>query len=142
MFKERLVQVWRKGLLNRYGISLSRADLVEAMDPADVRDSQTKYLNAELHFVSFETVGPTESAFVYPQVRREPQSHPEVQDRVRRLHAKLVELGGEHGPVRLRDLRGSTGLIRVDEDEALQEAEYVRQIALSRCDRSGCGSRG
>ena len=50
---------------------------------------------------------------------------------MRLLHEKMVELGGEHGPVRLRDLRGLTGLIRVDEDEALGEAEYLRQIALS-----------
>lgn len=45
-FKERLVSVHRHRLL-----SLSRADLVEAMDPRDVAASETRYLNATFHFV-------------------------------------------------------------------------------------------
>jgi hypothetical protein len=48
-FKSRLVEANREGLLE-----LSRADLVAAMDPADVRESQTRYLNAEFHFVRTE----------------------------------------------------------------------------------------
>lgn len=45
-FKDRLVSVHRRGLL-----SLSRADLVEAMDPKDVDASETRYLSATFHFV-------------------------------------------------------------------------------------------
>lgn len=45
-FKERLVEANRDGLLH-----LSRADLVEAMDPADVRESSTDDENATFHFV-------------------------------------------------------------------------------------------
>ncbi len=45
-FKTRLVEANRAGLL-----ALSRADLVEAMDPEDVRTSETAYLNATFHFV-------------------------------------------------------------------------------------------
>jgi hypothetical protein len=45
-FKARLVEANRAGLLH-----LSRADLVEVMDPADVQDSETPYLNAVFHFV-------------------------------------------------------------------------------------------
>ena len=45
-FKDRLVSVHRRELL-----SLSRADLVEAMDPKDVAASETRYLNATFHFV-------------------------------------------------------------------------------------------
>lgn len=45
-FKARLVEAQREGL-----VALSRADLVEAMDPDDVRDSETRYLNATFHFV-------------------------------------------------------------------------------------------
>ena len=48
-FKSRLVEANREGLLE-----LSRADLVAAMDPADVRESQTRHLNAEFHFVRTE----------------------------------------------------------------------------------------
>lgn len=44
--KARLVSVHRQGLL-----SLSRADLVEAMDPKDVASSETRYLSATFHFV-------------------------------------------------------------------------------------------
>lgn len=44
--KARLVSVHRQGLL-----SLSRADLVEAMDPKDVANSETRYLSATFHFV-------------------------------------------------------------------------------------------
>jgi hypothetical protein len=47
-FKHHLVEANRAGLLR-----LSRADLVEAMDPADVRDSETSYLNATFHFVQY-----------------------------------------------------------------------------------------
>ncbi|WP_437965140.1 hypothetical protein WMF04_36625 [Sorangium sp. So ce260] len=45
-FKARLVSAHRRGLL-----SLNRADLVEAMDPADVNASETRYLSATFHFV-------------------------------------------------------------------------------------------
>ncbi|APR85048.1 Hypothetical protein A7982_10397 [Minicystis rosea] len=45
-FKDRLVSVHRKQLL-----SLTRADLVEAMDPRDVDASEAPYLNATFHFV-------------------------------------------------------------------------------------------
>lgn len=45
-FKERLVATHRSRLL-----SLSRADLVQAMDPADVEASEARYLNASFHFV-------------------------------------------------------------------------------------------
>jgi hypothetical protein len=45
-FKQRLLEANRDGLLQ-----LSRADLVEAMDPADVRESSTVYDNATFHFV-------------------------------------------------------------------------------------------
>ena len=48
-FKNRLVQAHRARLLE-----LGRADLVEAMDPADVRESATPYLNAVYHFVRTE----------------------------------------------------------------------------------------
>jgi hypothetical protein len=50
-FKKRLVEANREGLLR-----LSRADLVSAMDPADVRESETRYLNAEFHFILIEGV--------------------------------------------------------------------------------------
>lgn len=46
-FKNRLVEANRARFL-----SLSRADLVEAMDPADVADSETRYLGATFHFIS------------------------------------------------------------------------------------------
>lgn len=46
-FKNRLVAVHRGRLL-----SMSRADLVQAMDPGDVDASETKYLSARFHFVS------------------------------------------------------------------------------------------
>lgn len=45
-FKERLVSAHRKGLL-----SLSRADLVEAMEPEDVEASEARYLSASFHFI-------------------------------------------------------------------------------------------
>jgi hypothetical protein len=45
-FKRRLTEANRRGLLG-----LSRADLVEAMDPADVIASETRYLNGTFHFV-------------------------------------------------------------------------------------------
>jgi hypothetical protein len=45
-FKTRLVEANRDGLLR-----LSRADLVQAMDPARVTESETHYLNATFHFV-------------------------------------------------------------------------------------------
>jgi hypothetical protein len=46
-FKDRLVEANRERLL-----SLSRADLVEAMDPKDVADSETRYLGASFHFIA------------------------------------------------------------------------------------------
>ena len=45
-FKARLVEANRARLL-----TLSRADLVQFMDPADVRESATAYLGSEFHFV-------------------------------------------------------------------------------------------
>ena len=45
-FKARLVEAHRAELL-----TLSRADLVEAMSPEDVRVSETRYLGEEFHFV-------------------------------------------------------------------------------------------
>lgn len=45
-FKQRLIDANREGFLQ-----LSRADLVEAMNPADVEESTTAYGNATFHFV-------------------------------------------------------------------------------------------
>ncbi len=45
-FKQRLTEANQAGLL-----VLSRADLVEAMNPEDVRASETSYLNATFHFL-------------------------------------------------------------------------------------------
>ena len=45
-FKHLLIEANRQGLL-----ALSRADLVEAMDPQDVSASETRYLNATFHFI-------------------------------------------------------------------------------------------
>ncbi len=49
-FKERLAQANNARLLN-----LSRADLVQAMDPEDVRLSEVSYLNATFHFIRVES---------------------------------------------------------------------------------------
>jgi len=46
-FKDKLVEANRARLLN-----LSRADLVEAMDPADVSESETQYLGVTFHFIA------------------------------------------------------------------------------------------
>lgn len=48
-FKEKLVEANRERLL-----TLSRADLVQLMDPADVRASETTYLTATFHFILIE----------------------------------------------------------------------------------------
>ncbi len=48
-FKQRLVEANRAGLLH-----LSRADLPQVMDPADVRQSETRYLDAVFHFLRTE----------------------------------------------------------------------------------------
>ncbi len=48
-FKRRLVEANARGLL-----ALSRADLVQVMDPDDVRESETGHLNALFHFVVVE----------------------------------------------------------------------------------------
>jgi hypothetical protein len=45
-FKERLVEAHRRRLLE-----LSRADLIERMDPREVAESETKYMDATFHFV-------------------------------------------------------------------------------------------
>jgi hypothetical protein len=45
-FKEKLLAANRERLL-----TLSRADLVQALDPRDVLDSETTYLNAAFHFL-------------------------------------------------------------------------------------------
>jgi len=50
-FKQQLVAANSHGLLQ-----LSRADLVQAMDPAVVAESETRYLNASFHFVLVEGV--------------------------------------------------------------------------------------
>lgn len=52
-FKEQLVESNRKGL-----VQLSRADLVESMDPADVRESETSYLTGLFHFILVPEVRP------------------------------------------------------------------------------------
>jgi hypothetical protein len=48
-FKQHLVEANSRNLLH-----LSRADLVQAMDPQLVADSETSYLNASFHFVLIE----------------------------------------------------------------------------------------
>jgi hypothetical protein len=48
-FKQKLVEANAAGLL-----TLSRADLVQEMDPADVAESETPYLNGVFHFVLTE----------------------------------------------------------------------------------------
>jgi hypothetical protein len=48
-FKDRLVRAHREGLLE-----LGRADPIEAMNQAEVRESATPYLNAVYHFVRIE----------------------------------------------------------------------------------------
>ncbi len=48
-FKQRLVEANSRNLLH-----LSRADLVQAMDPRLVAESETEYLNATFHFVLLE----------------------------------------------------------------------------------------
>jgi hypothetical protein len=45
-FKARLVDAHREVL-----VTLTRADLVEAMDPRDVAESETRYLGATFHFM-------------------------------------------------------------------------------------------
>ncbi len=52
-FKQRLVEANTQSLLH-----LSRADLVQAMDPQQVADSETEYLHATFHFVLIEGVPP------------------------------------------------------------------------------------
>jgi hypothetical protein len=52
-FKRRLAEANNAGLL-----TLSRADLVQVMDPVDVRESEARYLNAEFHFVLVEKEQP------------------------------------------------------------------------------------
>jgi hypothetical protein len=51
-FKQRLVEANSQNLLH-----LSRADLVQAMEPQLVADSETPYLNATFHFVVVERTG-------------------------------------------------------------------------------------
>jgi hypothetical protein len=48
-FKQHLTEANQTNLL-----TLSRADLVQLMDPADVEESLTRYLNGEFHFVLVE----------------------------------------------------------------------------------------
>jgi hypothetical protein len=52
-FKERLTEANNARLL-----TLSRADLVQVMNPADVQESQTRYLTGEFHFVLVEKEQP------------------------------------------------------------------------------------
>lgn len=52
-FKQRLAEANTANLL-----TLSRADLVSVMDPADVRESETPYLNAVFHFILVEKEAP------------------------------------------------------------------------------------
>lgn len=51
-FKEALVHAHRAKLLR-----MSRADLVQAMDPAEVKRSEARYLNATFHFVTLQAGG-------------------------------------------------------------------------------------
>jgi hypothetical protein len=51
-FKDRLVQAHRQKLLR-----MSRADLVQAMDPAEVERSEARYLSATFHFVGLQAGG-------------------------------------------------------------------------------------
>lgn len=48
-FKEKLIEANRENRL-----TLSRADLVQEMDPSDVQQSETAYLNALFHFILVE----------------------------------------------------------------------------------------
>ena len=48
-FKQRLAEANNARLLD-----LSRADLVQAMDPEDVRLSEVSYLNASFHFIRID----------------------------------------------------------------------------------------
>ena len=48
-FKQRLAEANNARLLD-----LSRADLVQAMDPEDVRLSEVAYLNATFHFIRID----------------------------------------------------------------------------------------
>jgi hypothetical protein len=52
-FKRRLTEANHAGLLR-----LSRADLVQAMDPADVQQAETHYLDAVFHFILIEREHP------------------------------------------------------------------------------------
>jgi hypothetical protein len=52
-FKRRLAEANNARLLD-----LSRADLVQAMDPEDVRDSEVSYLNATFHFIRIDPERP------------------------------------------------------------------------------------
>ena len=52
-FKQRLTEANNARLL-----TLSRADLVQVMDPTDVRESETRDLNAAFHFVLLEKEQP------------------------------------------------------------------------------------
>lgn len=56
-FKRRLAEANNARRLN-----LSRADMVEAMDPEDVRLSEISYLGAHYHFVLIDARGPDETA--------------------------------------------------------------------------------
>jgi hypothetical protein len=52
-FKRRLTEANTANML-----TLSRADLVSVMDPEDVRESETPYLNAVFHFILIEREQP------------------------------------------------------------------------------------
>jgi hypothetical protein len=52
-FKQRLVEANVQRLL-----TLSRADLVQVMNPTDVRESETPYLNSVFHFILLEDARP------------------------------------------------------------------------------------
>ncbi|MEX2560747.1 MAG: hypothetical protein WD403_12575, partial [Pirellulales bacterium] len=49
VFKERLVQAHQQGLLR-----LSRADLVDGLNPDDLAASETRYLTATFHYIRIE----------------------------------------------------------------------------------------
>lgn len=49
VFKERLVQAHQQGLLR-----LSRADLVDGLNPSDLAASETRYLTATFHYIRIE----------------------------------------------------------------------------------------
>lgn len=117
-FKSRLPEANRLGLL-----SLTRADLVGAMDPALVRASETKHLNAEFHFI---VVAPAPAPAQHPTASA--KTSKATPGKARRPSRQFRVLGYD-GNWRVRDRTpaGSDGhriqITVVDKDAALLEAE-------------------